>query len=149
MLINNSVKQWEPIALVNVWLKTNLPFLVMLGFSGCGKTVGCGSMIARLGGLYVHARTLDRIFAGNFGESLEQQHQIKAARYVVIDDLDTENNHERFKGVLYEVIDARQSRRTIFTSNLNRKAFDEVYKDARIQRRLERAKFAVIKNADK
>jgi DNA replication protein DnaC len=145
MLINNSVERWPPIVYVDGWLKTNITFLVILGFSGCGKTVASGFMLAEFGGIYVHARSLARIFAGSFGESFEMQERIKTARYVVIDDLNTEENHNRFKGALYEVIDARQSRRTILTSNLNRKAFDEVYKDARIQRRLERAKFVVVK----
>lgn len=148
MLVDSNIARWKPIGFIDAWLETDLPFLVMLGFPGCGKTVGCANMIARLGGVYVHTRDLERIFASSFSNRAEQQ-RIKSARYAAIDDLGTEVNRERFVGALYEVIDLRQSKRTIFTSNLKRKFFDTIYKDSRIQRRLKRAKFVVIKDVDK
>lgn len=146
MLVDNHLKKQKALIVVKAWLETDSSFLVMLGFSGCGKTVASGYMLANKGGVYVHARSLERIFAASFGEQLEQQERIKSARYAVIDDLDTEDDPRRFVGMLYEVIDARQSKRTIFTSNVNRKRFDSIYGDVRIQRRLERAKFVVIKS---
>lgn len=149
MLVDDSVNGWKPIVNVDGWLETDSPFLVMLGVSGCGKTVASGHMIAKLGGVYVHTRTVERVFSSSFGEPLIEQERIKKARYAVVDDLDTETDHEKFKGAFYEIIDARQSKRTIFTSNLNRRDFNNVYKDARIQRRLERAKFVVAKNVGK
>lgn len=148
MLVNNKTKKRKPIVVVDMWLKTNLPFLVMLGVSGCGKTVASGYMISIVGGTYVHTRTMERVFASSFGEPLDKQQNIKTIRYAVIDDLDTEDNHERFQGALYEVIDARQGKRTILTSNLNRRVFNEVYSDVRLQRRLERAKFVVVKDVN-
>lgn len=148
MLVDSNIARWKPIGFIDAWLEADLPFLVMFGFPESGKTVGCANMIARFGGVYVHTRDLERIFASSFSDRAEQQ-RIKTARYVAIDDLGTEVNRERFVGALYEIIDSRQSRRTIFTSNLKRKSFDTIYKDSRIQRRLKRAKFVVIKDVDK
>jgi len=149
MLVTNETKKWKPIVVVEMWLKTDFPFLVLLGVSGGGKTVASGYMISMVGGLYVHTRSMERYFASSFGEPLDKQQSIKMARYAVIDDLDTEDNHEKFQGALYEVIDSRQSKKTILTSNLNRKGFNEVYNDVRLQRRLERAKFVVVKDVNK
>lgn len=145
MLVANKERKRRAITCIDGWLETDCPFLVMLGFSGCGKTIATGHMIASLGGVYVHTRNLERIFSASFGEPLYEQERIKKARYAVIDDLDTEIDSVRFCGSLYEVIDARQGKRTVLTSNINRKRFDEIYSDERIQRRLKRAKFYVIR----
>lgn len=103
-----------------------LRFLGLLGPVSIGKTVACAWACANIGGHAIKAADVPRILRDYDRD--ERATRILMCRLLVIDDLGTEPGRDGspgqyFASALYELIDARLSRRkclTLVTSNLSR-----------------------------
>lgn len=96
----------------------NPRFLVLLGSVGIGKTVAAAWALHELGGAYVVANMLHgRLHPPRGAE--RPAASLLDERLVVLDDIGTEM-HDRFRGALFELVNARQRAGllTILTGNV-------------------------------
>jgi DNA replication protein DnaC len=111
---------------------------VLLGGTGCGKSLSAGQAGARVDALnssdswvkWIRADELSRLLADRSGhESVEQ---LKRARCLIIDEL----GYERFPELVLEVIGARHDweRPTLVTTGLRIEALAARYSDATVRR---------------
>lgn len=130
------------IALANWWeqrRKLEKPWLVLSGPAGVGKTVAVAHMLWTLGGRFVRADELVRLFASMFGEQYEKQQELRDAHSLVIDDVGGELDHTRMLPALLDLLDSRKSaynRPTIVTTNLGKKDFAARYSNERLMSRM-------------
>jgi DNA replication protein DnaC len=127
---------------VRVWLEDDRAprGMTLQGGTGCGKTVACAYAIAELGGQIRSAAQIVRSFGSRALDAVEDQEQVLACRMLVLDDLGSEHERDREWMVLAlrELLESRQSLRTLITTNLSRSALSHAYGDERIASRLER-----------
>lgn len=118
---------------VDAWLRGELPWLVMLGPSGVGKSCAGGYALHRQVRAGKRARwqkasTLVREIGSAFDSDAAQRlEMVKHVECLVLDDLGAEHRNEFTASLLFEVLQHRheESLRTIVTTNLNPEAFRE------------------------
>lgn len=114
---------------------------VLLGGTGCGKSLSAGQAGARVAKAnssdtsvkWIRADELSRLLADRSGhESIEQ---LKRAKCLIIDEL----GYERFPELVLEVIGARHDwgRPTLVTTGLRAEALSVRYSDATVRRIVE------------
>lgn len=101
------------------------PVLALFGGIGCGKTVAAASVLAAEGGRYVQAEDLCRLHAARFGSEAAEFRRLMRLGVLVVDELGTEESAERAAATLHEVVDRRQSKRTLLLGNLTKASFAE------------------------
>jgi hypothetical protein len=103
------------------------PFLACVGERGHGKTVAGAWWVADRDGRYVKARELARLYRAQFGDDHARWRGYLGARCLVIDEVGTEDERERdvVRAMLEEVVDERQSRRTLLLGNITARQFAE------------------------
>lgn len=119
--------------------KLEKPWLVLSGPAGVGKTVAVAHMLWTLGGRFVRADELVRLFASMFGDQYDKQQELRDAGSLVIDDVGGELDQTRMLPALLDLLDSRKSaynRPTIVTTNLSKKDFAERYKNERLMSRM-------------
>lgn len=114
------------------------PALVLVGGTGCGKSVAAAWVLAQLGGVWLPAELACRNFAANFGEGYAQQTIARNCPMLMLDDVGTESDGARMLQVLTELLDSRKSRRhrTIITTNLTKARFEARYRNERLGSRM-------------
>lgn len=143
-----------PLRVVDAWLATDAPCLVLLGGTGIGKTVAAlhGSLRHADGSRFVRATDLGAAVKPTLDERKLGARELspRHVEYLILDDLGVEQATPRFSEALFAVVDSRQSpsRRTVITSNLSRADFRARY-DARVISRLnEMARVVDVPGAD-
>jgi DNA replication protein DnaC len=95
-------------------------YLVLYGQTGRGKTVAGAYVIAQMGGIYVEAEELrEAMTGGRFTE--KRRTLILESRFVMVDDLGTEENDDKAQRALFSFVNQRQGLKrglTLITSNL-------------------------------
>lgn len=125
--------------------------LVLVGGTGCGKSVAAGWVIANgpASNVYRSANDTVRVFAGFFGEAAEQQDLMCSCKLLVLDDVATELDAERMCAALVEIVEKRKGLRTLITTNANQADWVKRYPDERLHSRLrECAVFVTDTGAD-
>lgn len=113
------------------------PWLVLSGGTGAGKSIAAAWVLTERGAVWISANQLNRIFAANFGEQLEEQQSVCRCHTLVLDDVGGEHDAARMCSALLEILDSRKSHsRTIVTTNLGKKAFADRYANERLTSRL-------------
>lgn len=131
----------KPLRIVDAWLETDAPCLVLLGGTGIGKTTAAihGSLRFPDTSRFVRASDLGAAIRPTPDERKLGARELspRHVEYLILDDLGSEQITHRFTEALFTAIDSRQSpqRRTVITSNLSRADFRARY-DARIISRL-------------
>lgn len=119
----------EACALILRWAaKQDAPRLfALVGEKGLGKTAGAAWWIASVDGRYIKARELARLHASRHRDDTERYRGYLRAKYLVIDEVGAEDDRVTVDGVracLEEVVDERQTRRTLLLGNVTRAQFE-------------------------
>jgi DNA replication protein DnaC len=157
----DTLRHEAPVGLAEAFLKqgtTDARFLLLLGKKGTGKTVAAALVMADIighvlqrarpsggeaqrgpPGMFVRATTLSRLSAYDAADKAWFEDMCRTP-ILVLDDVGTELAGDVFRAHLYELLDRRysKSRRTVITSNLDKKAFAERYGDRIADRLRER-----------
>lgn len=114
---------------VHAWLRADLPVLGLFGDVDAGKTVAAGFALASgNGGQYVKAHALEGLRWGDYNRPSPHLETICRCPLLVIDELGGEDDADRTRQVLDQIIlDGRQvaRRRTLLLGNLKRRQFEE------------------------
>lgn len=99
------------------------PFLAVVGERGLGKTVAAAWWVADRDGRYVKARELARLYRAQWGDDHERWRGYLRSKCLVVDEVGTEDERDRetTRAMLEELIDERQSRRTLLLGNITGK----------------------------
>lgn len=141
LLSTNSLGETAAIAALSAWSddRHRKPWLALSGPPGCGKTVAVASLLWNMGGRFVRADELVRLFASMFGEQYERQQELRDAYKLMIDDIGGELDEKRMLPALLDLLDTRKSAHlqpTIFTTNLSKKDFAARYDNPRLMSRM-------------
>jgi DNA replication protein DnaC len=114
------------------------PCLVLAGGVGSGKSVAAAWLIAEAGGVWLTAASAVRVFAGMYGEALEEQREALGCHTLVLEDVGAERDDDRMGALLVELLEARKggSTRTLITTNLRQTQFLARYADPRLVSRV-------------
>lgn len=128
----------KSLAAVKQWLTDDVPWLLLTGSTGRGKTLAAGYALLERGGAYVGARELERLSLANFGDEAERYTEIVGRRTLVVDDLGREREPGRMTAALLDLLDARRMRgqKTIAIANVAKPQFLATYSDERLLSRL-------------
>lgn len=104
------------------WARTShaQPFLVLLGGTGCGKTVAASALLAALGGRYVQSPELASLLASRSYQAPAQVRELMQARLLIVDDFGTADDAQAEQRALFEAVNGRlrhQRARTVITGN--------------------------------
>lgn len=121
-LVSGNLLETVSLSVAQEWFTNpaRKPCLVLAGGTGCGKSLAAAWALAEIGGVWMGAPRVERVFAASFGESYAEQERARNAALLVVDDAGTEDSPQRFERALIELLDARNNRRyrTILTTNL-------------------------------
>jgi chromosomal replication initiation ATPase DnaA len=114
------------------------PWLILGGGTGCGKSVAAAWILSQLGGIWMSAERIVRIFSAKFGDQYEEQELLRSCRLLFIDDIGTERDPLVMLSALIELMEARKSqrRRTVVTTNLPVSRFTARYRHERLISRM-------------
>lgn len=114
------------------------PLLVISGGTGCGKSVSAAYAVAHspTGGRWRTAAAVCRVFGAQYGDLLSDQAVMRGTGLLVIDDIGTELHGDRMGAALVELLEYRRTRRTLVTTNLDKRAFAARYPDERLISRM-------------
>lgn len=153
LISSNGLDELPNLQQVQRWLHRPdaKPWLVLVGMTGCGKSVSAAWAIAN--GPHSHAwrsrRAVIQTFAGYFGPAAADQELMYRCKLLVLDDIGTETEAERMGQALGELLEQRKGLKTLVTTNLTRKEWELRYPDPRLHSRLrESAVFFTDKSAD-
>jgi hypothetical protein len=117
------------------------PVLVLAGSTGTGKSTAAAWWLAEVGGRLERATAIATAWDSSTVTAQERRESACSTRCLVLDDVGTEP--VRYRGAmaeaLRELMEARQSLRTLVTTNLTRSQFAARYPDGRLDSRLSRA----------
>lgn len=139
------LKQTRALKVVRAWLERDdvPPVLVLSGGTGTGKSVAAAvALVERRAGLWRTAAQLCRTFSASFGDQFEDQELCLTAATLVCDDVGAElgQHRERMTATLIELLEHRKRSprymRTVITTNLNRREFEQRYAGARLLSRI-------------
>jgi DNA replication protein DnaC len=138
LIARRALDETRSLKAVRTWSETDKPLIVLTGKCGVGKTVAAACALMELGGDYVRALDLARLFLAQFGDEVEQREKLIAGEGVlVIDDIGTERNAEAMGVGLVEVLDARRrGQRNVWCTNLSKADFLARFPDERLHSRL-------------
>lgn len=97
-----------------------------VGEKGLGKTAGAAWWVASTDGRYIKARELARLHASRHRDDADRFRGYLRAKVLVIDEVGAEDDRVTVDGVracLEEVIDERQTRRTLLLGNITSAQF--------------------------
>lgn len=134
-IVDDKPERSRALELVQAWLLSSRPMLVLLGDPGQGKTVAGAWALARMAGRYVRAAELCEM-RKNWRER-HRYYQHLRTELLYLDELGTEDDPIEAQRTLQDVVDARQRppRRTLISGNLSKAKVVERY-DARTLSRL-------------
>lgn len=98
------------------------PLLALLGPMGCGKTVAAADLLAAEGGRYVQAEDLCRLHSARFGAERAEYLRTVRLGVLVVDEVGTEEDADRSRAMLHELVDRRLGRMTLVLGNVTRPA---------------------------
>jgi DNA replication protein DnaC len=126
------------ISAISAWLTSDVPWALLVGSTGRGKTLAAAWALVQSGGRYVGARELERLASARFGEEAETFSAMLATRLLVVDDIGRERDAGNMSAALLDLVDERRKRgqKTIAIANIAKAAFLKTYADARLQSRL-------------
>jgi DNA replication protein DnaC len=136
---------------VKAWLSDpkSPSVLVLSGPTGCGKTVAMAYALAETGGRWMTCAQLARRSAAHFGDEAEDYERMLRARVLFVDDVGTERmSAEHVASMLVELLEKRQSLRTLLTTNLSGSDFAKRYRDERLMSRIQRVEWLSAKGED-
>jgi chromosomal replication initiation ATPase DnaA len=133
--LDPKVKALEAVA---SWLPSPVPWLMLLGSTGRGKTLAAGWALVQRGGRYVGARELERVATARYGDEAELFSKLLETRLLVVDDIGRERDAGNMTAALLDLVDERRKRgqKTIAIANIAKAAFLELYADERLLSRL-------------
>lgn len=139
-----AVVRWRT-ARVDDW-----PTLVLKGPRGTGKSVAAIWYLAQTGGHIRSPTSVARVWISTTNRAADEQLELCQSATLLIDDVGTELPHQvaAVGAALRELLEARQSLRTILTTNLTREAFEARYPDERLISRMERAAWVDVDGPD-
>lgn len=146
-----SLKRTKALDGVTQWLTTPdaPPVLVLAGPTGSGKTVAMAYALAELEARWITCTQLTRRSVANFGDEAEEYESTLRARALCVDDVGTERMAaEPVTSMLVELLEKRQSTRTVITTNLSGSDFVKRYGDARLRSRLLRVRWVACQGED-
>lgn len=133
--------QLEPrmcLRVVQAWLPTERPWLILSGSVGRGKTLAAAWALTVVGGRYIGAREAERVFVARYGDEVDRQRELLRSYLLVIDDLQTERDAAGMEATLLALVDARRGKeKSILITNGTRAAFRKRYADPRLLSRLD------------
>lgn len=128
------------------------PLLVLQSGTGVGKTSAACWWLANRpsGGLVRIATPVASWWDSSTVNAEEQRERVCDVDGLVLDDVGTEQPRliKPMAAALHMLLECRQGARTIITTNLSRKAWSERYRDERIDSRLARASWVVLRGKD-
>lgn len=124
--------------------------LALRGGTGSGKTVASAWLLAQRGGYLRSAQQVVRAFASRSIESVREQETMLRCALLVLDDLGTEHERDRkwMTLALRELLESRQSARTLITTNLTLDQALAAYDDERIASRAQRIAWLACEGED-
>jgi DNA replication protein DnaC len=132
---------------------TQHPWQLLIGSTGRGKTLAAAWMLNRVGGRYLKARDLERLYAAQFGKESDAFREWKANKeLLVLDELGTEHDSAVLTAALLDLVDCRRGlgHRTIAIANMSEAALRARYPDLRLWSRLgECARWVADAGADR
>jgi DNA replication protein DnaC len=133
--LDRSVKSF---AAVEAWLATDVPWLLLTGSVGRGKTVAAGWALVERGGAYVGARELERVATARYGDESEKFAGLLEKYTLAVDDIGRERDAGHMTAALLDLLDERRKRgqKTIAISNVSKGDFLRTYRDERLLSRL-------------
>lgn len=121
-IVEGALRDVPALAATKRWMKIQpSPWLVLLGGNGTGKSCAAAYALAELGGEFVTAMQVRPTMTRAVWEGAAMP-SIVTTRFLVVDDLGTENEKdpESFVTTFFELLNRRQDRMTIITSNLSK-----------------------------
>lgn len=126
------------------------PTLVLAGDTGTGKSTAAAWWLAQAGGILERATAVATAWDSSTVSAQDRREAVCGVRCLVLDDVGTEPGRYRepMAEALREVVEARQSLRTIVTTNLTREQLSARYPDGRLDSRLSRVAWVVCDGED-
>lgn len=119
----------EACALILRWASTPTapPLFACVGERGLGKTVGAAWWVADRDGRYIRSRELARLHASRHRDDRDRWASYARARFLVVDEVGADDGDERdtVRAMLEELVDCRQSRRTLFLGNITARQWSD------------------------
>lgn len=111
-------------------------FCVLLGGTSLGKTVAALWGLAAEGGRYVTAEQVRRAWSSDHQDNRQARYDIIGTRYLIIDDVGTEQNDHDAQYAMFEAVNGRQGgrRKTVVTGNVDREKFATRYGERTVAR---------------
>lgn len=153
-----AVRKW-------LWNPSLEPILILVGAPGAGKSVAAALAVASFtrSACWYSANDVIRLFSAGIDRDAEKaRFKMKRSHLTILDDVGTEKDHVSMCAALVEILQSREQRRTIITTNLVQKlpppdkrktgdpteSWETRYPDPRLHSRLNRAHFVVDKGPD-
>ena len=132
-LLENFYQTPETIA-VDEWLASRKAMMLLAGPPGTGKSVAAGHALMRRGGAWAHVSEIADVYGFDRAAVVSR---LKTARFLVLDDLGTEQKSEGARDAVVSVLLVRFENElpTVMTSNLSADAW-KLYADERVRDRL-------------
>lgn len=117
------------------------PVLVLSGPTGCGKSVAAayGIALALRQCRWRYPMQVLNAFGSFYSEAMQERQRLLSCRLLVLDEVGTGSDPERFALALLALLEARKQAsvyRTIITTNLSPEDFAALYPDERLQSRM-------------
>lgn len=120
-VVRDRCEPTRALELVQQWLASPWPVMLLCGPPGTGKTVAAAWALAARPGRYVELERLCQLRRERYGDPGETYWRCLQAEMLVVDELGAEEDRARGVATLHEVIDRRQRcpRRTMLLGNLD------------------------------
>jgi DNA replication protein DnaC len=139
-----AVRKW-------LWNPSLEPILILVGAPGCGKSAAAAWAVASFtrSSCWYAAADVVRLFASGIDRDAEKaRFRMKRSHLTVLDDVATEKDDVGMCAALIEILQSRDQRRTIITTNQSQADWLKRYPDPRLDSRLNRAHFVYDKGPD-
>lgn len=138
---------WQRLMLPTAAVRRRM--LVLLGGTGCGKTVGAAWALTREPGRYVTTERLLLIARSRRPEHLAEYDAVLRTRVLVLDEAGAEHDTVAIRAIVLDVLNRRQAGQyTIITSNLNAVAFRAWLDERALSRLMQGGHVQVVAGAD-
>lgn len=156
-LVTGDLKQTDALMAIKRWhetrplMKSPFSMMVLLGEPSRGKTLAAGWLLAEVGGFYITAEELRRLYRGYGVVSEARLDRLLKSRCLVVDDVGTELEEESAQSAIFEVVNRRQGLHrgwTVFTGNITTQEFAMRYGDRTVRRIQHQGAFAEVGGPD-